>query len=264
MAVWGEPALVTARDHRGNRIEPFRQTRYHGSPREWEMPNRNCTRDRVWCADLRRDRSDGGWTLHILVRGGDPSGQPRHHSYSVPQQPCCFRPGMVWEEIVREPRGGALIGIVFHQETTGENNFRSYQRRLHLLRVPSEDGGVPVPVLDVPLSGVVEQPVCRSAEEQRARGADCMDSFYLSTLFTLVPSVAPVEPPNLILVATAWTSPGRRSRAGGPVLRDPVERVGDHAPDPACTFTRSYYFDEASGRYIADGPLPDCRDFLEP
>jgi hypothetical protein len=261
-------ALITAQDHRGNRIEPFRQTLYWGNARERAMRNRTCTDDRVWCADLRRDRPGGGWTLHILVRGTDPSAPPRQHAYPLPQELCCAGPGersfVVWDEIVREPRGWALVGIVFGRETRGEGVFRSYQRRLHLLRVPREDGGVPVPVLDAPLSGVVDQPVCRSDEDQPAHGYDCVDSFWFSTLFTLVPSLGPVEPPNLIMVASATTMPGRRTRANGPVMRGPIERSDDPVRDPACTYTRSYYFDEALGRYVPDAPLPACRDYLEP
>jgi hypothetical protein len=263
-----QPALITAQDHRGNRIEPFRQTAYSGSARERQLRNRNCTDDRSWCADFRRDGPGGGWMLHILVRGPDPDAPPRQHAYPLPQALCCAGPGalnfMMWDEIVREPRGSALVGIVFGREVRGEGSFRSYQRQLHLLRVPPEDGGPPVPVLDAPLSGVVDQPVCASAEDPRSRGYDCVDSFRFSTLFTLVPSIGPVEPPDLIMVAEATTMPGLRTRAEGPVRRGPVERIADAVRDPACTYTRSFYFDEARGRYLPDAPLPDCRSYLEP
>ena len=120
-------------------------------------------------------------------------------------------------------------------------------------------------MLDAPLSGMVDQPVCRSVEDQRARPDACMDRFYFSTLFTLVPEIAPVEPANLIMIATARTSPGRRTRTKGPVPRGAIERTtDDDARDPLCSYTRSYYFDEASGRYLPDAPLPDCSDHLEP
>lgn len=262
-------ALITAQDHRGNRIEPFRQTLFWGSAHERRMRNRTCTDDRVWCADLRRDRPGGGWTLHILVQGTDPSAPPRQHAWPLPHGLCCAGPGeqsfVVWDEIVREPGGGALIGIVFGRETRGAGRFRSYQRRLQLLRVPRENGGVPVAVLEAPLSGHVEQPACVSPEDQRDRRDACTDLFRFSTLFTLIPEVAPVEPANLIVVARASTMPGRRSRADRPVRRAPVERTGDdEAPDPACSYTRSYRFDEARGRYLPDAPLPACRDYLEP
>src|SRR5436190_72503 len=184
------------------------------------------------------EEADG--PARLAAAGGSGSGAPGAAGTGPGEQHF-----VVWDEIVREPRGWALIGIVFGRETRGEGAFQSYQRRLHLVRVPRENGGVPVPVLDAPLSGVVDQPVCRSAEAQPPYDYDCVDTFYFSTLFTLVPSIGPVEPPNLIMIAQATTMPGLRSRANGPVMRGPVERVGDPMHDPACTFTRSYYFDAA-------------------
>lgn len=257
-------ALRTAQDHRGNRIEPFRQIGQSGPARKF----RNCTDDRRWCAAFRRDPAGGGWALQIVARWGGLFPRSRRFHYLLPRERCCQEPGgsfAIWDEMVREPRGGALIGIAFIRETGARGSFRSYQRRLFLLRVPAEAGGVPVPVLEAPLSGWVEQPACVSPADQRERPGECWDYFYFSTLFTLVPEVAPVEPANLVMVARASTRPGRRSRADGPVRRAPVER-GDHdeAADPSCTFTRSYIFDHSQGRYLPDAPLPRCRDYLEP
>lgn len=256
----------TAEDHRGNRIESFRQTKYFGTREEYSQPNRNCTVDRRWCADLRREPTDRHLSLYIVAKG---EFLPRRYRYELPIDQCCAGPGWsfsVWDEIVREPRGGALIGVVLGHQTGDRRSLWSYQRRLLLLRVPEEAGGVPVPVLEAPLSGVVEQPVCISAEDQKGRPHECIDRFYLDTLWTLVPSVASIEPADLIMVAEAITSPGRRTRPGGkPMLRAPVERTGnDRVRDPACTYTRSYYFDEALGRYLPDAPLPDCSDYLKP
>ncbi|HEY5723346.1 MAG TPA: hypothetical protein VIT45_13590 [Allosphingosinicella sp.] len=259
-------ALPTAEDHRGNRIEPFRQTPTpYVTDRRTIEDYRNCTEDRLWCADLRREQPEGHWTLHVVARDGVVS---REYYYRLPTDLCCG-PGRnfgVWNEIVREPRGAALIGLDFGRETGRRGGFRSFQRRLLLLRVPKESGGAPVPVLEAPLSGVVDQPVCISATDQRDRPKDCMDRFDFDTLFTLIPSVAPVEPPNLIMVATASTTPGLRTRIGGrPVRRGPVERtLDDEVRDPACTYTRSFYFDDALGRYVPDAPLPDCSNYLEP
>lgn len=61
---------------------------------------------------------------------------------------------------------------------------------------------------------------------------------------------------------TSSSAPGACSsgRAG----TDMFSRWNIAAPDPACTYTRSYYFDEALGRYVPDAPLPACSDYLEP
>lgn len=61
----------------------------------------------------------------------------------------------------------------------------------------------------------------------------------------------------------SFTSPGARRRSDAP--RGLIERTeGDEVPDPACSYTRSFHFSEAEGRYLPDGPLPVCADFFEP
>lgn len=254
--------MRTAQDHRGNRIEPFRQLGQSGGDL------RNCTDDNRWCARLLRDSPDGRRVLRIVVRGRGLFARSRHYRYVLPTEFCCANPGRsfsIWDEIVREPLGGALVGLVSWQRTGERPGLFSHQRRLLLLRVPPEDGGLPVPVLEAPLSGHIEQPVCPYPGNEYYEIAACQDQFSFSTLWTLVPSIAPIEPANLIMVATARTMPGRRTRADGPTPRAPIERTGgDDTPDPDCTFTRSFYFDEALGRYLPDAPLPACRDYLEP
>lgn len=258
-------AAPTARDHGGNRIEQFRQIGQTGPPENL----RNCTEDRIWCAALQPDRANGRWVLHVTAR---PEGRvltERRWRYTVPVEQCCDRPGRsvgIWQEVVREAfGGGALIGLELWQETGARPGFFSFQRRLLLLRLPREGGGTPVPVLEAPLSGHVEQPVCPYPGNEYYEIAACQDSFTFSTLFTLLPSIGPIVPPNLIMVASAETAPGHRTRAGGPVRRSPIERTnGNLVRDPACSYTRSFYFDEAQGRYLPDAPLPLCRDYLEP
>lgn len=266
-------ARRTAQDHRGNRIEPFPQLGQSGTL----GPLRNCTDDGRWCAELQWKPGSRSYTLQIRSRGRGLFPKTRRFAYPLPMELCCAGKDWglgIWDEIIREPRLGVMIGVVLWKTTQAPTGFRSVQRRLLLLRVSTEDGGTPVPVLEAPLSGRIEQPVCSPAmisEERHGgesawdRSAVCTDRFSLSALFTLLPSVGPVEPPDLIMVVTAETSPGPRSRAGGPVERAPVVRTDDdNVRDPACTYTRSFYFDETSGRYEPDAPIPACADYLVP
>ena len=249
-------AAQTAQDHRGNRIENFRQLGFSTTGRV-----RACTADRRWCAELVRGRTAGTWVLEIASRKGL-LGHRRTHRFDVPATLLEGRGLTIWDRIVREADGSVMVGLELIRRTGERPGFFSYQRRLLLLRAGPTDGAVPVPLLEAPLSGYVEQPVCASPEAERDRPGDCRNQFLLSSLFTLIPLLAP-DRPGLVMIVTSSTTPGPRRRSDG--LRAPVERTGDdEAPDPACTYTRSFYLDPAQGRYVPDSPLPECLDYLIP
>lgn len=151
------------------------------------------------------------------------------------------------------------MGLERSHATGRRPGFFSFQRRLVLLRVAAEDGAIPVPVLEAPLSGNVEQPLCTARRDRRATPRGCGDLYRISASFTLAPSPSPGQP-RLAMAATASARHGLRPRADG--LPRALEPMGD--PDPACSYARGYAFDEAQGRYLPDAPLPACRDYLEP
>lgn len=166
----------------------------------------------------------------------------------------------IWNDIIIEADGAVMVGLDFSKETR-RSGFRSYQRRLLLLRAGPTSEDLAVPVLEAPLSGHIEVDGCSPSERPDDLNV-CINRFQMSSSFTLVPKLSP-ERPDLIMVVTASTSPSRKLRSDEP--RAPVERVeGDITPDPACTYTRSFYFNETQGRYVPDAPLPECSDFLEP
>jgi hypothetical protein len=252
-------AAQTAEDHRGNRIENFRQL---GRFQARRGRVRACTDDLRWCAELVRGQAAGSWAIVIARRGGLFKGKSRTHRFNLPEELLEDRGLTIWDRIVREADGSVMVGVELIRTTGERSGFFSYQRRLLLLRAEPADGAVPVPVLEAPISGHVEQPACASPELRIDEPGACENRFDLDSLFTLVPLLAP-DRPALVMSVTSSTTPGRRTRSDG--LRGPIERTeGDDAPDPACTYTRSFYLDAAQGRYVPDAPLPDCRDYLSP
>lgn len=282
------------RDPGGDRIEYFPWVNQFAGPDE---PLRNCSRDRIWCADLIRPQTGGSWVVQVIARATNRAPTERRWSYTVP--PTLLRgrtpAWTLWQQIVRDSWDGALVGIELWQQSGERPGFFSNQRRLLLIHIPSLAGAQPSAVLETPLSGYIEQAMCpypgypldparteappRAApgngdirlegvlsDEDAARIGACQDRFEYSTLFTLLPSHQPMDqPPDLIVATIAQTSPGRRPRTPRGTQRDPIPRTeGDVIRDPACTFTRTYYFDAAQGRYGPDAPLPACRDYLEP
>ena len=245
-------AAQTAQDHRANRIEPFRQ------PSRLGEHGPACTADRIWCAELVMGSPEGRLTLVIAPGEGLSSRSPTY-VYVLPPDLLNGGSVSIWDRMVIEANGAVMVGLDLSKETR-RSGFRSYQRRLLLVRAGPESGNFAVPVLEAPLSGHVELDACSPSERTDDPNL-CTNRFHLSSLFTLVPNLG-VDRPDLVMVVTASTSPGRRRRSDGP--RTPVERVeGDITPDPACTYTRSFYFSEALGRYVPDAPVPECPDFLE-
>jgi hypothetical protein len=287
-------AEPVAHDPGGDRIEMFQWVNYSHAPDE---PLRNCNRDRIWCAELIRPQTGGSWVLQVTARATNRETGERRWRYTVP--PALLRgrrpAHTLWQQIVRDSWGGALVGIELWQQTGERPGFFSNQRRLLLIHIPSLAGGQPSTVLETPLSGYIEQPMCPYpgyppdpapegaqpnparekggiqlagvlSDEDAARIAACHDRFEYSTLFALLPSSQPMDqPPDLVVATIATTSPGRRSRTPVGTRRAPIARTeGDVVRDQACTFTRSYYFDATQRRYVPDAPLPACRDYLEP
>jgi hypothetical protein len=282
-----------AHDPGGDRIEVFLWVNQPHGPDE---PARNCSQDRIWCAELVRPRTGGdAWVVQVVARATNREPAERRWRYSLPASLLRgWSPGWtLWQEIVRDPWGGALIGVELWQTTGERPGFFSNQRRLLLIHIPSVAGAQPSAVLETPLSGYIEQRMCPSpgyppdparreaapvrengeirlmdvlTEEEATRINACVDMFSLSTLFTVLRSSQPVDqPPDLIVATVATTTPGRRPRTPPGTERASIERTdGDVVRDPACTYTRSFYFDAAQGRYLPDAPLPACSDYLEP
>lgn len=247
----------TATDHRGNRIENFRQSGVTlGGHRNAPLA---CTGDGGWCADLVWSAPDAKLTL-VVVPPADRSSPSPTHVYVLPPNLLDGGGVSLWDRIIIEADGGVMVGLDI-SKVTQRPGFRSVQRRLLLLRVGPDAGDRLVPVLEAPLSGNTEVAVCSTPQTPESY-VSCTNQFVLSSLFTLVPNISPARL-DLVMVVTAYTAPDRRFRSEE--ARDPVERLeGDEVADPECTYTRSFYFDEEAERFLPDAPLPACPEFLQP
>ena len=235
----GVSLAQTAQDHRGNRIEPFRQSDIVLDGRE----NRGlaCTADRSWCAELKWSEIESRLTLLIGPEEELDSQSPTY-AYILPNGLVGDGGVSIWGTIVIEKGGAVMVGLTLSKETR-RSGFRSYQRRLLLLRAEPGRGSL-VPVLEVPISSVVEMAPCAAPDERPTVSSGCYNRLYFDTLFTLVPLLAP-DRPALVMVARAVEYPGE-------------------TPAPACTFTRSFFFDPELGWYVPDAPYRPAQSFLTP
>jgi hypothetical protein len=254
----------TAQDHGANRIEPFRQfgvtLDIGGGANGRSNRTRACTADHAWCAEIVRGAPEARLTL-VIAPGEGLSGLSRTYLYALPATLLDGGGVTLWDRIVIEADGAVMVGLDLSKETR-RAGLRSYQRRLLLLRAGPGPNDFATPVLEAPLSGHVEMAACPSPQRLPSRSTACTNRFESSSLFTLAPLLSPGRP-ALIMTVRSFTMPGARRRSDAP--RGPIERTGgDEALDSACTYTRSFHFSEAQGRYLPDGPLPVCPDFFEP
>ena len=153
-------AQPVAHDPGGDRIEMFQWVNYNHAPDE---PLRNCSRDRIWCAELIRPQTGGGaWVVQVVARATNREAAERRWRYTLPAALLRGRsPAWTpWQQIVRDWWGGALIGVELWQQTGERPGFFSNQGRLLLIHIPSLAGAQPSAVLETPLSGYIEQPMC--------------------------------------------------------------------------------------------------------
>ena len=103
---------------------------------------------------------------------------------------------------------------------------------------------------------------CFSEEDMRQRRQACHDEYEFVGTLTLAPDSAGPHP-RLLLETRARTYPGEVTRWEDSAERPRLSR-GDlvWANHAGCSYRRSFSFDPAAGRYVADSALPDCGQFL--
>ena len=131
-----------------------------------DEPLRNCSRDRIWCAELIRPRTGAdAWVVQVVARATDREPAERRWRYTLPAALLRGRSPAwtLWQDDRARwvGRSADRRGIVADRPASGPGFF-SNQRRLLLIHIPSLAGAAPSAVLETPLSGYIEQPMCPS------------------------------------------------------------------------------------------------------
>lgn len=218
-----------------------------------EIVLHRCTPDRDWCGELVRDGDS--WLLELAGRSGE-----RRIRFEPPDREIGDPIFALWPNIVREADGAVMVGLLASRRT-GYSGGGALATRLILVRV---EPGAPqaAAVLTVPVEGSAMVRACFSEEDMRLRREACHDDYQFSGTLALAPDGGGAHPPFL-LATRARTYPGEVTRWEDSAERPPLRR-GDlvWAEHPGCSYRRTFAFDSAAGRYVADAPLPDCGQFL--
>jgi hypothetical protein len=216
-----------------------------------------CTSERDWCAELVRDGES--WRLELIARGGA-NGAGRRIAFEPPDRDVGEPFFALWPHLIREADGAVTIGLLASRRT-GFSGGGAMATRLILVRVePGASEATLVATLPVQGSAMIR--ACFSEEDMRQRRQACHDEYEFAGTLTLAP-VAGGRYPWLLFVTRARTYPGEVTRWEDSAER-PRLRRGDlvWANHAGCSYRRSFGFEPAAGRYVADSPLPDCGQFL--
>lgn len=213
-----------------------------------------CTPGADWCAELVRDGES--WLLELVGRAGE-----RRIRFEPPDRGIGDPIFALWPHIVREGDGAVTIGLLASRRT-GYSGGGALATRLILVRV-EPDAPQAAAVLTVPVEGSSMVRACFSEEDMRLRREACHDDYQFSGTLTLAPDGVGGGHPPFLLATRARTYPGDVTRWEDSAERPPLRR-GDlvWAEHPGCSYRRTFAFDPAARRYVADVPLPDCGQFL--
>lgn len=222
-----------------------------------EIVLHRCAPERDWCAELVRDGES--WLLELVNRSGADASE-RRVRFEPPDRGIGDPSFALWQHLVREGDGSAMIGLLVSRRS-GFSGGGAMATRLILVRIePSAPQAAEV--LAVPVEGSAMIRACFSEEDMRLRREACHDEYEFSGALTLAPEDGS-QLPRLLLTTRARTYPGDVTRWQDSAERPPLRRSdlvwSDHS---GCSYRRTFSFDSAAGRYVADAPLPDCGDFL--
>ncbi len=218
------------------------------------QPERSCIADKSWCLTLVE-----GEDAPIVRIDGNPQGK----TIFLPKLPAegGFDRSFysLWPaRILSGGDGSYLIGVV-HEERTMYSGGGAHASTLTLYQVtPSRE---PTEVLTVPWDSGSMIRACFSEKDFRDRRGACHDEYGYTA--TLTPSgVDAVGYPVLDYRAVATSFPGNVSRSEdsltkGRLRKKDIVRV----ENDDCTFTRTFSYSVAAGRYEPDSPLPECEDY---
>jgi hypothetical protein len=254
------PPFFTYADRAGNRIEALASVEDPAADVAAEYRSAvMCGRD-GHCALLRRDGESGQWRLHLFESRPGPDAVAAR-PLAVPDSADEEETLSVWPHLIREAGGALLIGVL-RRRSTGFSGGGASATRLTLLRFEPPSAAL-APVLDAPLGGSAMIRACFTPRDERNRAGACHDQYELVGNLTLDSANADGRP-RFLLTTRARTYPGRRDRQADSTAAPPLSRRDlVWTADPACSYRRSFAFDQAAGGYAPDRPLPDCGQYLD-
>lgn len=254
------PAQPPAADSAGNRMRPLPVLRSVSAERAETLSALRCNAERDFCLRARREGESGPWVLEIHDEPSADAAAPERRLPLPAGEDPDSELYQIWPHLIAEASGAMLIGVERYRRA-GFSGGGAGMTQLVLLRLPS-GGGEAEQVLSVQTGYTATIRACFSEADYRRLRDACHQQLEFSALLGLEPAASGSRP-RFSFTAAARAFP-RGSLVEGweihPLRR--ADRVWER--DPACSYRRIFAFDDASGRYAPDRPLPDCSTYSLP
>jgi hypothetical protein len=235
------------------------------TPHEDINQNLHCNADKNWCFKLSKD--DDLNVVNLTVWNGK-----RQTTFPLDYEE---RKGgfdhsavHIWLKLI-ETEDAVFLGVIDKQSTMYSGGWASAET-LALYRFTEALVTQPhismAPVLFVPFSGNVAIRACFSEKDYKLRRKVCHDTYDFRGDLTLGSKSSRTGYPELVFKSKATTQPrlSRRSKDNTSGQKPLSKADIKEAIDPECSYTRTARFDEKTGQYAFDKPLPDCSDYTVP
>jgi len=210
-----------------------------------------CTRDRRYCIQLIAGEQgplpalrSGRMAQELQTKAGDDEST-------------------VWPILFALGNGGFLAGVQ-HKVTTGYSGGGGSASTLQLYEI-SRAGRTGIrPVMEAPLEASLMIRACFSEQDMAKRHGACHDEYDFSARIGLAPGRS-AGMPILTYTTQAWSFPRGVARSTDSTRMRALRRTDlVRQRDPKCSFTRTLRFNQESGLFRPETPMPDCSDYTTP
>jgi hypothetical protein len=213
-----------------------------------DMAGRLCSDDRRWCV-VPPEAEDG--TLYVDV------GTKGESYWSLPEGD-----GSAYRLVpaIAPLKAGSALLLMEASRSVGYSGGGGDFKTWVVLHV-APDGAI-TPALRAPISGSLMIRACFSDKDMEQRLDACHDEYEMTGTIALRDNGAAM--PSIRYVTGARFFP-RTIRRGVDSLSLPPLKKEDlvWAADPACSYDRTFTWDQANGQYASSAPLPDCSEYLK-
>ena len=252
--------LAVDADHAGNRLETL-------MPKTLDEliddAARRCTADEQFCVQILPEES---YYSSPLIKIDYAGANPATYSFTLTGPHIMDFSNMevtLWPSVLRlaGDNGAILVGVVYKVDNpySGGGGTAS---ELQLFRVSRNEAAHEV--LSVPMWSSVSIRACFSEEHVRDRLGACHDEYSFSASIGLDRTVKSGFP-RLVYQTQASSFPGKVSRSEDSLTMPPLRKQDlVYAVEPRCTYKRTFRFENTTGTYMPDKPLPECGDYTNP
>ena len=240
---------VVGTDQAGNRLEALIPETHEEST---DADARRCTADKRFCVQLLQE---------ALIQIDYVGANPATYSFALPDlhlEGNSRTKVTLWSSVLRlaGDDGAILVGV----EYTGFHDYLgggSGARELQLFRVSRNETAFHVhEVLSVLIGLWMSSRTCYSEQDVHDQLGACGDDHQFNASIGLDRTVKSGFP-RFVYQTHAMNFPRKVSR---PLRKQDLV----YDVDPHCTYKRTFRFENTTGTYVPDKPLPDCSDFGGP